>query len=203
MYHPHSGRLEEGSSKEPGREYRTRTQQSGTRTRTQLEGKVGHHLEWSFYSHLASAAGAIILDRMSTTPLRYEHFDVHVSYLGTGPYRAADYWQLPESEPVELVRGRLMMSPSPTPYHQTLVVLLAEMLSGIARQSGGLVYCAPMDVVLADDTILQPDLLYIAKNRCDIVQNRIEGPPDLVIEILSEGTERRDRLEKLDLYALH
>jgi Uma2 family endonuclease len=140
---------------------------------------------------------------MSTTPLHYENFDAHAPYADTGPYRAADYWQLPEGEPIELVRGRFMMSPSPTPYHQSLVVLLTEMLSGIARQSGGLVYCAPMDVVLADDTILQPDLLYIAKDRCDIVQNRIEGPPDLVIEILSDGTERRDRLEKLDLYAFH
>lgn len=57
-----------------------------------------------------------------------------------------------------------------------------------------------MDVVLSDDTVLQPNLLYIAKERAHIVKRRIEGPPDLVIEIIS-GTARRDRVEKLDLYA--
>ncbi|HEX4415604.1 MAG TPA: Uma2 family endonuclease [Lacipirellulaceae bacterium] len=59
---------------------------------------------------------------------------------------------------------------------------------------------APMDVTLSDDTILQPDLLYIAKSRRHIIHERVEGPPDLVIEIIS-GTSRRDRVEKLDLYA--
>jgi len=93
------------------------------------------------------------------------------------------------------------MSPSPTPRHQTLLLMLAEIFAGISRSSGGVALCAPMDVVLSDDTILQPDLLYIAKDRRAIVQQRIEGPPDLVIEILSPGTERRDRLAKLDLYA--
>lgn len=58
-----------------------------------------------------------------------------------------------------------------------------------------------MDVVLSDDTILQPDLLYISKGRQSIVGDRVEGPPDLVIEILSPGSDRRDRTEKLDLYA--
>ena len=57
-----------------------------------------------------------------------------------------------------------------------------------------------MDVRLSDDTILQPDLLYITKQRRQIVRKRVEGPPDLVIEIIS-GTARRDRVEKLDLYA--
>ena len=58
---------------------------------------------------------------------------------------------------------------------------------------------APMDVTLSDDTILQPDLLYISKPRRHIFKQRVEGPPDLVIEIIS-GTSRRDRVAKLDLY---
>lgn len=138
---------------------------------------------------------------MSTAPLQYETFDAYSPYCDAGPYRAADYWQLPEGEPVELVRGRLMMSPSPIPLHQIVIVRLSRILEEAERAEGGLALIAPMDVVLSDDTILQPDLLYIAKDRRDIVQDRIEGPPDLVVEILSAGTERRDRLEKLDLYA--
>lgn len=58
-----------------------------------------------------------------------------------------------------------------------------------------------MDVVLSDNTIVQPDLLYIAASRRGIVGDRVQGPPDLAIEILSEGAERRDRVDKLALYA--
>jgi len=141
---------------------------------------------------------------MSTVPLQYETFDAFSPYSDIGPYRAADYWELPESEPCELIQGRFIMSPSPVPLHQALVVLLSELLLGAARRSGGIAFCAPMDVVLTDDTILQPDLLYIAKGRKNLVgQRNITGPPDLVVEILSPRTARRDRLAKLDLYAKH
>ncbi len=140
---------------------------------------------------------------MSTVPLHYESFDAFSPYSDVGPYRAKDYWQLPEGEPCELMRGRFVMSPSPTPRHQIIVGMLTEIFMGISRTSGGVALCAPMDVVFADDTILQPDLLYIVKERRGIVQQRIEGPPDLVIEVLSPGTERQDRLAKLDLYARH
>jgi Uma2 family endonuclease len=59
-----------------------------------------------------------------------------------------------------------------------------------------------MDVILSDDTILQPDLLYVAHTRRDIIRQRVYGPPDLVVEIIS-ASARRDRVEKLDLYAKH
>jgi Uma2 family endonuclease len=143
---------------------------------------------------------SVILGNMSTTPLRYETFDAFSPYVGPGPYRAADYWQLPDGEPVELIEGWLVVSPSPTPPDQTIVLLLSELFSRIVRRTGGIAYCAPMDVVLSDDTIQQPDLLYISPSRRHIVKNRVEGPPDLVVEIAS-GTERRDRVEKLELYA--
>ncbi len=138
---------------------------------------------------------------MSTVPLQYESFDAFSPYSDLGPYRAEDYWELGEGEPYELIRGRFIMSPSPTPLHQTILRKLSRVFEEIEDRSGGICFIAPMDVVFSDDTILQPDLLYIAKERREIVKQRIEGPPDLVIEILSPGTERRDRLAKLDLYA--
>jgi Uma2 family endonuclease len=58
-----------------------------------------------------------------------------------------------------------------------------------------------MDVILSDDTILQPDVIYLSKARRSIVGDRINGPPDLVVEVLSAGAERRDRVAKLDVYA--
>jgi len=69
------------------------------------------------------------------------------------------------------------------------------------RQGGGQGCASPIDVVLADHTILQPDLVYVSKERRHIVKDRIEGAPDLVIEILSENNVRLDRVDKLNLYA--
>jgi Uma2 family endonuclease len=140
---------------------------------------------------------------MSTTTYQFESFESFSPFGDAGPYRAADYWELPESKPVELIEGRFVMSPALTPLHQITVLLLADSLLDGARRSGSTVLCAPVDVVLSNDTILQPDLLYIAKPRRHIIKDRVHGSPDLVIEILSDATSRRDRVQKLELYARH
>jgi Uma2 family endonuclease len=137
---------------------------------------------------------------MSTATFHFESFDQFSPFGDIGPYRADDYWRLPEGAPIELIRGRFVMSPSPVPRHQIILMLLGELFLQIARRSGGMALCAPMDVLFSDDTILQPDLLYVSRERLAIVKKRVEGAPDLVIEIIS-GTGRRDRVEKLDLYA--
>jgi Uma2 family endonuclease len=66
----------------------------------------------------------------------------------------------------------------------------------------GRVYHAPIDVILAADSIVQPDLVFVAAGRESIITERaIEGPPDLAIEILSPASDRRDRVAKAALYA--
>lgn len=137
---------------------------------------------------------------MSTATFYFESFTAFSPFTDLGQYRAEDYWKLPEGAPVELIKGRFVVSPSPNVLHQIIVGTLFEILLRSARKSGGTVLLSPMDVILSDDTILQPDLLYVSKSRRRIVRERIEGAPDLVIEITS-GSERRDRVEKLDLYA--
>ena len=72
---------------------------------------------------------------------------------------------------------------------------------GAARRSDAVVLGAPTDTVLADHSVVQPDLLYISAARRHIVKERVEGAPELVVEILSTKTTRRDRVEKLKLYA--
>jgi Uma2 family endonuclease len=138
---------------------------------------------------------------MSTAPLNFETFEGFSPYATPGPYRAADYWAIEDDKPCELILGRLVVSPSPSLLHQAVSILLSELFLKASRNGGGLAVAAPMDVILADDTIVQPDLLYVAKQNRGIVSERIAGAPDLVVEILSPGTERRDRLEKMDLYA--
>ncbi len=143
---------------------------------------------------------ATIITVMSATAFHFESFEAFSPFSDVGPYRAADYWQLPEGAPVELLQGRFVVSPSPNVLHQTIIGILFEILRKAARNSGSKIMLSPMDVTLADDTILQPDLLYVSKSRRHIIKVRVEGPPDLVIEIIS-GTSRRDRVEKLALYA--
>jgi Uma2 family endonuclease len=66
----------------------------------------------------------------------------------------------------------------------------------------GQVFIAPLDVLLSDHVVLQPDLFFVSNERASIVRDaNIAGAPDLCIEVLSPGTERLDRLRKTELYA--
>ncbi|MEQ8835707.1 MAG: hypothetical protein RID07_02780, partial [Lacipirellulaceae bacterium] len=53
-----------------------------------------------------------------------------------GPHRAADYWELPEGEPVELIYGRLIVSPAPNPLHQSVSALLTRFLLNASDKGG-------------------------------------------------------------------
>jgi Uma2 family endonuclease len=140
---------------------------------------------------------------MSTDAIQYETLTGFTPVSTLGPYRAADYWKLPEGERVELIRGRLVVSPAPTTLHQIVVGILHILLFESARSSGGRVVLGPADVVLDDHSIPQPDLLYVRKQRRNILQARVMGPPDLMVEVLSPSNSRRDRVDKLNLYAEH
>ena len=118
-----------------------------------------------------------------------------------GPYRRADYLALPEEPRCELIYGRFFMSPSPSLRHQVVLLQLARRLHDIARSLGGLLLVAPMDVTLAEHSVVQPDLVYLRPESRKLVGERVEGAPDLLVEILSPGTARRDRVQKLGLYA--
>jgi Uma2 family endonuclease len=118
-----------------------------------------------------------------------------------GPYRRQDYEALPDEPRCELIFGRIYVSPSPLLLHQMVVFVLHLLLDRIAESTGALVAEAPLDVHLADHSVVQPDVIYISAARRGIVQNWIEGAPDILVEVLSPGTGRRDRGEKLSLYA--
>ena len=116
-----------------------------------------------------------------------------------------DYRNAPESERerYELYEGELLMVPSPNEYHQRILGNLGFILRTFVKEHGlGSVYFAPLDVVLSDDTVLQPDILFIGKEQAHIIaEEGIRGAPDLVIEILSAATTKRDRTYKKALYA--
>lgn len=118
-----------------------------------------------------------------------------------GPYRRQDYEGLPDEARCELLYGRLFISPSPNPRHQVVVAAIWAALHRIARAAGGIAFVAPLDVVLADHSVVQPDVIYLGEQKRGLVGERLDGVPDLVVEVLSAGTSRRDRGDKLALYA--
>jgi Uma2 family endonuclease len=121
--------------------------------------------------------------------------------VGLGAYRVEDYDRLPEQPRCELLLGRLYVSPGPSPEHQSVSGVVSRYLDRVVEPLGGRVYTAPLDVVLAEHSVVQPDVFFISASRLGIVQQRVMGAPDLVVEILSPSTVRRDRGEKLNLYA--
>jgi len=120
---------------------------------------------------------------------------------GLGPYRREDYDALPDQPRCELLYGRLYVTPSPTPWHQLVASFLWRHLESLAEAAGGIAFIAPLDTVLADHSVVQPDVIYISATRLAVLGKRIEGAPDLVVEVLSPGSARHDRGGKLSLYA--
>ena len=118
---------------------------------------------------------------------------------------AGEFLRLPETNlPVQLLKGWVVRDPAPFVPHQILVGRLHLLLHrGIAEPGHGVVLLAPADVVLSDDTVLQPDLLAVARDRSRIIRQRVEGPPDLVVEVEAESTRERDLTAKRMLYARH
>ncbi len=110
--------------------------------------------------------------------------------------------KMPESnQPSELWDGELVMSPSPHPRHQTIVLRIARLLDDFVTQHKmGRIFVSPLDVVLGPRRAVQPDVLFISKSNIDIIQDHIRGSPDLVVEVMSPGTWRRDRVDKKILY---
>lgn len=95
------------------------------------------------------------------------------------------------------------MVPSPLPYHQIICRNLEEQLwKFVQAQRLGEVLFAPCDVVLSEETVVQPDILFISSERVAIIhKEEIRGAPDLIVEILSPATAQRDRTYKRTLYA--
>lgn len=116
-----------------------------------------------------------------------------------------DYLQLPEEPGVsfEILDGVLIREPSPSVIHQRVSRRLQRILEDYvaAVDPAGEVFDSPLDVTLGDYTVVQPDLLYVAGAQGQqVLPDRIDGPPTLVVEILSPSTVRKDRVAKMRVY---
>lgn len=99
----------------------------------------------------------------------------------------------------ELLDGTLIVSPAPSPLHQRAVLNLAVLLREATTGSDLETLVAPLAVVLADDTVVEPDVL-VAK-RTDLTDRGLSAAPIVAVEVISPSTARFDRLLKYSRYA--
>lgn len=113
-----------------------------------------------------------------------------------------DYANVPGDERYELIDGELIPAVTPNEIHQRVSKKLLWLLMQVEESGFGWVYHAPFDVVLSDTDVVQPDLMFISKERADIITPaNVQGAPNLVVEVLSPSTAQRDWTQKRDLYA--
>lgn len=114
-----------------------------------------------------------------------------------------DYTQMSDDgKRYELVEGALeLMTPAPTPKHQVLSSQLHNILMN-SCQSEYIIFASPIDLILSISNVRQPDIIMVHRSKLDIITKRgIEGIPDLVAEILSPHSIKRDKHSKLRTYA--
>jgi len=103
----------------------------------------------------------------------------------------------------EIFDGELLLTPAPIPRHQLIVQNLYEILKRhIRARKLGVIFCTPVDVHFTEDTVVEPDLFFLSDPSI-MKEKFIEGAPDLVVEVLSKGTAKRDRGRKREIYESH
>ena len=117
-----------------------------------------------------------------------------------------DYRTAPPDKRYELLDGDLLLTPAPNLKHQRLQFRLGSRLGRFIEEKVlGEFFFAPCDVVLSDTDVVQPDLLFVSRDRRRLLSggDNVRGAPDLVVEILSPATADRDLGYKRALYAKH
>ncbi|HMP82030.1 MAG TPA: Uma2 family endonuclease [Verrucomicrobiota bacterium] len=114
-----------------------------------------------------------------------------------------EYYRLDDDQRHEIVDGNLLMAPAPDTWHQSWLNEINIFLSQFIRQRKlGRLFIAPVDVVLDSENIVQPDIVFVSATNTGIIERRgIMGTPDLLVELVSPSSVRRDRYDKKDLYA--
>ena len=101
----------------------------------------------------------------------------------------------------ELIDGEHYVTPTPRTRHQAIVVNLTGMIWNYLQDHPvGRVFTAPLDVILSNYDVVEPDLHLSHERASEVIRDWVHGPPDLVVEIVSPGTRKRDETIKKRLY---
>ncbi|MBI4778404.1 Uma2 family endonuclease [Candidatus Desantisbacteria bacterium] len=111
-------------------------------------------------------------------------------------------WDIGSDKRYELIGGEFFMTPAPNMWHQSISIDIVFRIKQLLEQTvSGKVFCAPCDVVLSNEDVVQPDIIFVSKENQEIItQDNIKGSPDLLIEIISKNSAQRDRIIKRKLY---
>ena len=115
----------------------------------------------------------------------------------------ADYEKIPpDGFRHEIIEGEEFMTPSPNLDHQAVVGNIFRIVANhVLSLKLGRVFVAPTDVLLSEHDMVEPDVVFVAEKNLSILKEKnIQGPPDLVVEVLSPSTAAQDRGPKLGLY---
>lgn len=136
--------------------------------------------------------------------LQAEELTIEVARLfpHQGKWTERDYFSLPETNKiVELSEGRLIITPSPTIQHQRILGKLYLLIENfVSLNKIGEVVLSPMDTRLWEGKIREPDIVFMSNEHRDRIHEKYLDVPDLVMEIISEGTEYQDRVDKFGEY---
>jgi Uma2 family endonuclease len=115
-----------------------------------------------------------------------------------------DLWELPQDDGLrrELIDGELYVSPSPVRRHQRAVARITSALLAHVDRHGGEVQPAPADVYFSEQTVVEPDVVFVGAARVEQLTDEryVDIPPDLVVEVSSPSTRRLDLIKKRALY---
>jgi Uma2 family endonuclease len=112
-------------------------------------------------------------------------------------------WDIGHDKRYELIGGEFFMVPAPNMWHQSLSREIEFRIVRLLEETGSeRVFNAPCDVVLSNENVVQPDIIFVSKDNLHIItKDNIKGSPDLLIEIVSKNSAKRDRIVKKRLYA--
>lgn len=118
-------------------------------------------------------------------------------------YTYEDYLKTPDDVRYELIEGELLLTPSPGAKHQRILGnIYVKIRQYVEERNMGEVFLAPFDIVLGNENVFEPDILFVSKENSGIItEANIQGAPDLIIEILSPSTAYRDLVKKKRIYA--
>ncbi|MEW6238351.1 MAG: Uma2 family endonuclease [Candidatus Omnitrophota bacterium] len=114
-----------------------------------------------------------------------------------------DYLHFSEDKRYEIIEGEVYMVQSPLTYHQRVSGNIFRVIAEYVEDRHlGVTFSAPLDVVLSDIDVVQPDILFVSNENAGIITDKnIQGAPDMVIEILSPSSDYKDKVLKSKLYA--
>ncbi len=114
-----------------------------------------------------------------------------------------EYYQLGDDQRYEIIEGELLMAPAPDTWHQNWILeLVAILREHVRKYKLGRVFVSPVDVVFDPENTVQPDIVLVTAANARIIQRQaIFGVPDLLVELVSPSSVRRDRYDKKSLYA--